>query len=80
MGVAAAVFGLFGLAFLLATAAAALALVLSWWLSLLIVAGGLFLLAAIAGGIGAAKLRSGSPPIPEEAIREAKLTQDALKR
>jgi len=77
--VAAAVFAFFALGFALATAAAALATVLSTWLALLIVAGGLFLLAALLGGLGARFLSKGSPPVPEQAIAEAKLTTEALK-
>ena len=77
--VGAALFGLFALGFLLVTVAAALATFLSTWLALLIVAGGLLLLAAVLGGIGAHNLSKGSPPVPEQAIAEAKLTTEALK-
>jgi hypothetical protein len=77
--VGAAVFGLFALGFALATVAAALATFLSTWLALLIVAGGLFLLAGLLGGLGVRNLSKGSPPVPEQAIAEAKLTTEALK-
>jgi hypothetical protein len=77
--VGAAVFGLFALGFALATVAAALATFLSTWLALLIVAGGLFLLAGLLGALGARNLSKGSPPVPEQAIAEAKLTTEALK-
>ena len=77
--VGAALFGLFALGFLLATIAAALATFLSTWLALLIVAGGLLLLAAVLGAIGARNLSKGSPPVPEQAIAEAKLTTEALR-
>jgi len=80
LGVGAGVLALFGLGFALATAAAALALVLSWWLALLIVTGALFLLAGLAGILAVGRLRRGTPPVPEKAIREAKLTTEAIKR
>ena len=77
--VGAAVFLFFAVGFALATVAAALATFLSTWLALLIVAGGLILAAALLGGIGARLLSKGSPPVPEQAIAEAKLTTEALK-
>lgn len=75
----AALFGVFALGFGLATAAAALATTVSTWLALLIVAGGLALLAAVLGAIGLGLLRKGTPPVPVQAIEEAKLTTEALK-
>jgi hypothetical protein len=77
--VGAAVFGLFALGFGLATAAAALATTVSTWLALLIVTGALVLLAGVLGAIGVGRLRKGTPPIPVQAIEEAKLTTEALK-
>jgi Putative Actinobacterial Holin-X, holin superfamily III len=77
--VGAAVFGLFALGFGLATAAAALATTVSTWLALLIVTGALVLLAGLLGAIGLGLLRKGTPPIPVQAIEEAKLTTEALK-
>jgi uncharacterized membrane protein YqjE len=79
MLVGAAVFGLFALGFLLATLAAAFATFLSTWLALLVVAGILLLLASLLVVVGLSALRKGSPPVPEQAIREAKLTTEALK-
>jgi hypothetical protein len=73
------VLALFGLGFLLATVAAALALMVPTWLSLLIVALGVLLLAGVAFAIGRSQLRRGVPPVPEQAIDEAKRTGDALK-
>lgn len=75
----AAVFVFFAIGFALATVAAVFATFLSTWLALLIVTGGLFLLAALLGMIGARLLAKGSPPVPEQAIAEAKLTTEALK-
>jgi hypothetical protein len=77
--VGAAVFGLFALGFGLATAAAALATTVSTWLALLIVTGALLLLAGLLGALGVGRLRKGTPPIPVQAIEEAKLTTEALK-
>jgi uncharacterized membrane protein YqjE len=79
LAVGAAVFAVFGLGFLFATIAAALATFLSTWLALLIVTLGLFALAAILGVLGMTKIKKGTPPVPEQAIREAKLTTEALK-
>ena len=39
----------------------------------------LFLLAAVLGILGLAKIKKGTPPVPEHAIREARLTTEALK-
>ncbi len=77
--VGAAVFGLFALAFALAAAAAAIATALSVWLALLIVTGGLLLLAGLLGVFGLGAVRKGTPPVPEQALEEARLTTEALK-
>jgi hypothetical protein len=77
--VGAGVFLLFMLGFALATAAAALALVVSTWLALLIVTGVLLVLAGVLGFLGITALAKGTPPVPEQAIEEAKLTTEALK-
>jgi hypothetical protein len=79
MSIAAGVFGLFALGFGLAAAAAALALVVPMWASLLIVCGALVLLAAILLFAGLGAIKKGSPPVPEQAIREAKLTTEAIR-
>ena len=80
LGLGAALFGLFALGFAFATAAAALALVVSTWLALLIVTGILFGLAGVLGALAVGRLAKGAPPVPEQAIREAKLTTEAIKR
>jgi hypothetical protein len=77
--VGAGIFGLFGLGFLLATAAAALATTLSTWLALLVVTGALFLLAGVLAIVGIGSIRKGVPPVPVHAIEEAKRTTEALK-
>jgi hypothetical protein len=77
--VGAGLFGLFALGFGLAAAAAAIATALSTWLALLIVAGGLLLLSGVLGVLAVGALRRGTPPVPEQALEEARLTTEALK-
>ena len=77
--IGAAVFGLYGLGFGLAAVAAVIATTLSTWVALLIVMGGLFVLALLLALVGLGRLKKGTPPVPEQAITEAKLTQDAIK-
>jgi|SRR5690348_14874228 putative superfamily III holin-X len=77
--VGAAVFALFAIGFGLASIAAGLATTLPMWAALLIVTGGLVVLVAILALIGRAKVQKGTPPVPEQAIVEAKLTTEALK-
>jgi hypothetical protein len=76
---AGAVLGLFAVGFLLATAAAGLATALPTWLALLVVGGSLVLTAAVAALLGASLLRRGTPPVPEQALEEARLTGEALR-
>jgi hypothetical protein len=63
----------------IAAAAAGIATALSVWAALLIVTGGLVLLALVLGGAAFMAFKKGSPPVPEQAIREAKLTTEALR-
>jgi len=77
--VGAAVFGLFALGWLFATATAGLNTFLDTWLSLLIVTVVLGAVAALLGLIGINRIKKGTPPVPEQAIREAKLTSEAIK-
>jgi hypothetical protein len=79
LGVGAGVFALFLLGFVLATIAAALATFLSTWLALLIVTGFLLLVTAVLALLAMRSVRRGTPPVPEQAIREAKLTTQAVK-
>jgi hypothetical protein len=72
------VLALFALGFLLATVAAALATALATWLALLVVGAGVALVAALLFAVGVSQLRRGVPPVPEQAIAEAKLTGAAL--
>ncbi len=75
----AGILGLFAVGFLLATAAAGLAIFVDTWLALLLVAVGLLVLTAVAAAVGISTLKRGVPPIPERAVSEAKLTASALR-
>jgi uncharacterized membrane protein YqjE len=77
--VAAAVFALYALGFGLAAGAAGLATAVPTWLALLIVMAALFLLTGILGLLAVNRIKKGTPPVPEQAIEEAKLTTEALK-
>jgi uncharacterized membrane protein YqjE len=79
LAIGAALMLLFMLGFLYATIAAALALVMPWWAALLVVTGILLVMAAVLGVLALGRIKKGTPPVPEQAIREAKLTTEALK-
>jgi putative superfamily III holin-X len=69
----------YALGFTFATITAGLATFLPLWLSLLIVTAFLFMLTGILALIGIKKVQRGTPPVPKQAIDEAKLTTQALK-
>ena len=77
--VAAGILALFAVGFGLATLAAVLALVVDWWLALLIVF--LFLVLVVTCLVFASRslFRSAAPLKPEQAIEEARLTREALR-
>ncbi len=77
---AAAVLAALIVPFALATIAVALALVLPWWLSLLIVTLVVALIAVLLAFVGVKLLKKGSPPVPTLAIEEAKRTKAVFKR
>ena len=79
LGIGAAVVAFYGVGFLFATAAVALAIVVDPWLAVLVVTVGLFAVAAILGLLARSRIKRATPPLPEQAIREAKLTSEALK-
>jgi len=79
LALAAAIALLYVVGFAFLTIAAALATTVSTWLALLITTGILLLFALVLGAVGIMKIKKGSPPVPEQAIREAKLTTEALK-
>jgi Putative Actinobacterial Holin-X, holin superfamily III len=68
-----------GAGFLFATVAAGLATFLPTWVAILIVALVLFGFAALLGIVGRSQIRKGTPPVPEQAIEEARKTSEALK-
>ena len=74
----AALFAVFVIGYASASIAAALATVYSTWLALLIVAGGFLVLVAILVVVGRHLISKATPPVPEQAIAEAKLTTEVL--
>jgi Flp pilus assembly protein TadB len=79
IGIAAAVMAFYAVAFGFATIAAALALVVDWWLALLIVFGVLVLLTLILALVAKSMMKKGTPLAPEQAMEEARLTKQALR-
>lgn len=80
LAVGAAVFAFFMVGFLFATVAAALATFLATWLALLIVTAFLALMVVVLGLTGVSRIKKGSPPVPKQAIREAKRTSEAIRK
>ena len=79
LGVGAVIFAFFGIGFLIAGAAAAIALTLPVWAALLIVGGGLLVTAFVLIVVAVGSVKQGTPPVPEEAIEEARRTTETLK-
>jgi Putative Actinobacterial Holin-X, holin superfamily III len=79
LGLGAAVVGVYAIGFVFATIAAGLAEFMPVWLGLLIVTVGLLLLTGILGLLAIRSIKRGTPPVPQQAIDEAKLTTQALK-
>jgi putative superfamily III holin-X len=79
LGIGAAVVAFYMVGFAFATIAAALATFLATWLALLIVTLFLLLVAGVLGFLALNRIKRGTPPVPEQAIAEAKLTSEALK-
>jgi hypothetical protein len=79
LGVGALVILLFMFGFALAAAAAGIATVLPTWAALLVVTGLLLVIAAALGMLALGAIKRGTPPVPTQAIQEAKLTTNALK-
>jgi uncharacterized membrane protein YqjE len=80
LGLGGALFAVFTLGFAFATIAAGLATTVSTWLALLITTGILLVLTAVLAGVGVLLIRKSTPPLPEQAIEEARRTTEALKR
>jgi uncharacterized membrane protein YqjE len=79
LAIGAAVFLLYMIGFAFASIAAGLATAMPTWAALLVVTGILLLGAAILALLAMQKIKKGTPPLPEQAIEEAKLTTEALK-
>jgi len=77
--IGAGVFLFYATGFGLAAAAAGLATAMSTWLALLIVFGALVLLGVVLALVGMRLIKKGSPPVPEQAVAEARLTTEALR-
>ena len=75
----AALLVLYMVGFGLAAAAAGIATQTPVWVALLIVTGALLLAVAILGLLARRAFQQGAPPVPEQAIMEARLTTEALK-
>jgi hypothetical protein len=78
-GIGAALFGLLGLTLAIGGAVAGVATALPVWAALLVVAGGAFLLSALLGLVALGRFARATPPMPEQAIEEARLTTEALR-
>ncbi len=79
LGAGAGLVAVYAVGFLFATIAAVIAIWLDFWLSLLIVTIALFVVTGILGLLAVNHVKRGAPPLPEQAIEEAKLTTEALK-
>jgi Putative Actinobacterial Holin-X, holin superfamily III len=79
LGIGALLVLVYALGFLFATIAAGLAEFLDTWVALLIVGVGLLVISGILGLLAVRSLKRGTPPVPKQAIDEAKLTTQALK-
>jgi uncharacterized membrane protein YqjE len=78
-GAGALFFVLYAIGFLFATIAAALATFLATWLALLVVTIVLLLGVGFLGLLAVRSLKRGTPPVPKQAIEEARMTTAVLK-
>ena len=79
LGARAAVLLVFAIGFGLASAAAGIATATPVWVALLIVTLGLVLVVGLLGWLAQRAIKKATPPVPEQALQEAKLTTEALK-
>ena len=79
LGAVAGVLVVYGIGFAFSALAAGLSETVSLWLSLLIVAGILFVAAAIAGFLAVRFVRKASPPTPSLALEEASRTIETFE-
>ena len=79
LGIGALVVVVYALGFGFATAAAALATFMPTWLALLFVTVFLLIIGGLLGVLALGAIKRGTPPVPKQAIQEAKRTTEALK-
>lgn len=79
LGALAAVLLVFAIGFGLASVAAGIATATPVWVALLIVTLGLVLVVGLLGWLAQRAIKKATPPVPEQALQEAKLTTEALK-
>jgi Flp pilus assembly protein TadB len=79
LAIGAGILAFFAVGFGLATIAAALALVVAWWLALLIVFVLLVALVVALVLVARSLIQSATPLKPEQALEEARLTKQALR-
>jgi tetrahydromethanopterin S-methyltransferase subunit C len=79
LALGAAVLLLFVVGFGLATMAAGIATATPTWVALLIVTVFVALITALLAFLGVRSIKKGTPPVPEQALEEARLTTEALK-
>ena len=79
LGALAALLLVFAIGFGLASAAAGIATATPVWLALLIVTLGLVLVVGLLGWLAQRAIKKATPPVPEQALQEAKLTTEAMK-
>jgi Putative Actinobacterial Holin-X, holin superfamily III len=79
LAIAAGVILFFAVGLGIAAAAAALAIVLDLWLALLILFGAFLFVAILLALVGIKLIKEGTPPLPEQALEEARLTRQVLR-
>jgi len=79
LALVAAAVGVFAFGFLLAAVAAALATTMATWLALVLVGVALLVAALAALALALRAFRRATPPVPEQAIEEARRTTEALR-
>jgi uncharacterized membrane protein YqjE len=79
LGAGGLLFAFFALGFTFATIAAALSTTMPVWAALLVTTAILFFLAGTLAAVGILMVQKATPPVPEQAIAEARLTTEALK-
>ena len=79
LGAVAAVLALLGLGVVVAAAVLGVSEALPAWLAALIVAGGLFLMAGLLGLLALGAFKGATPPVPQRAIQEAKITREMIR-